>query len=76
MMIMYLDCRRKILQDLKAGQEEAVIEFIRQKLSVFLGDGDLYFMKIKCMTMLCILMLRFHGILMSTDERNIIFKTI
>jgi hypothetical protein len=44
-----------------------VIAFIKDKMEKYLNDGELFMMKLKCLAILCILLLRFHGILMSTE---------
>lgn len=45
-------------------------------MSEHLNGNEATIIKIKILTILSILLLRFHGILMSTEEKLIIFKTI
>jgi len=65
-----------VLEELRTGEEDRVIDYIKERITLYLGDGDLSMMKLKCLNILCILLLRFHGILMTSEERGIIFKTI
>jgi hypothetical protein len=76
LMITYLQCRRCVQEELRGGREEAVVEFVRRRLAPFLGDSYMLLAKIKAMSVLSILLLRFHGILMTADEKNILVKTI
>ena len=75
-MIVYLECRGFVKEDMKNGEEETVICFIKEKIQPFLGDNQILMVKIKTMTILSILLLRFHGILMTIEERNLLIKTV
>lgn len=45
-------------------------------MNEYLNGNEISYIKIKILTILSILLLRFHGILMPTEEKLIIFKTI
>lgn len=61
---------------LTSGKEEAIICKLKDKMNEFINGNEITLIKIKILTILSILLLRFHGILMTNDEKLIIFKTI
>jgi hypothetical protein len=75
-MIIFLQCRSMVKEELSIGREEQIIKSIKLKLADHLCDTEGFFVKMKTMTMLSILLLRFHGILMTVEERNTVLKTI
>jgi hypothetical protein len=66
MMIIYLECREEMEKGLGSGKEEAIICWLKEKISEHLNGNEISFIKIKILTILSILLLRFHGILMAT----------
>jgi hypothetical protein len=74
MMIIYLECREELERG--AGKEEGVICWLKERMNDHLNGSEISLIKIKVLTILSILLLRFHGILMSTEEKLMIFKTI
>jgi hypothetical protein len=66
MMIIYMECREELTKGLGSGREEYIICWLKEKMNEHLNGNEISFIKIKILTILSILLLRFHGILMTT----------
>jgi hypothetical protein len=73
---MYLECRQSVKEGLKGGEEEGVIAFVKRRVAPFVWENQTLLAKIRTMTLLSIMLLRFHGILMTGEERALLVRTI
>jgi hypothetical protein len=50
--------------------------WLKNKMGEFLSGYEVNFIKVKLLTLLSLLLLKYHGILMVAEEKKILHKTI